>query len=56
MSLDQFVKVYLDWVNNFGTVKAFADHYGITEDEANKIADLGHQIRNAHINFGHTNQ
>ena len=56
MSLDQFTKIYLDYFNNFATVKAFADHYGITEDEARKIITLGNNVYNLNIDFGHTNQ
>ena len=55
MSLDQFTKIYLDYFNNFATVKAFADHYGITEDEARKIITLGNNVYNLNIDFGHTN-
>ena len=56
MSLDQFTKIYLDYFNNFATVKAFADHYGITEDEARKIITLGNNVYNLNIDFGHTNR
>ena len=54
MSLDQFTKIYLDYFNNFATVKAFADHYGITEDEARKIITLGNNVYDLNIDFGHT--
>jgi hypothetical protein len=33
--------MYLDWVNNFTTVSAFADHYGISEDKASRVIKLG---------------
>ena len=56
MSLDQFAKLYIDYFNNFVTVKAFADHYGITEDEARKIITLGNNVFNLNIDFGHTNR
>lgn len=36
--------MYLDYVNNFITVSKFADHYGITENEANIIIDAGRKI------------
>lgn len=31
------VKMYLDYVNNFLTVKRFAEYYSISEKTANKI-------------------
>jgi hypothetical protein len=56
MSLDQFIKMYLDYVNNFISIGAFADHYGITQNEAVDIIELGYQIRNMEINIGHTHR
>ena len=56
MSLDQFVKIYLDYVNNFISIGAFADHYGIAQKEAVNIIELGHQIRNMEIEIGHTHR
>ena len=44
--LDREAK-YLDWVNNFITVSAYAEHYEIEYKEAiDQIADgkLGHEI------------
>jgi len=35
------IKLYLDWWNNFITLGAFADYYGITEDEALAIINVG---------------
>ena len=34
-------KMYLDWVNNFLTVSAFAEHYEITKEEAIEIIEWG---------------
>jgi hypothetical protein len=33
--------MYLDWVNNFLTVGKFADHYGLTRDEALSVIERG---------------
>ncbi len=44
MSLDKFVTMYLDWVNNFISVQRFADHYQISVDTAWKIIEIGHSI------------
>ena len=34
-------QMYLDWVNNFLTVGKFADHYGLTRDEALSVIERG---------------
>lgn len=36
--------VYLDWVNNFATIPAFASWYGVDEKEARAIIDMGRKI------------
>ena len=56
MSFDKFVKMYFDWFNNFITIGAFAEHYGITEEEAGIIVEIGEAISNLNINIGHTNR
>ena len=56
MSLDQFTKIYLDYVNNFLSIQAFADHYGITEAEAAEIVKIGCIIGSLDIDFGHTDR
>lgn len=43
---DNLIKVYLDWMNNFITIPAFADYYGVTEDEAKKIIEIGRKLHN----------
>jgi len=37
-------EMYLDWVNNFLTVDAFASHYGITIECAEKIISDGKAV------------
>jgi hypothetical protein len=44
MSLDKFVTMYLDWVNNFLTVECFAEYYQISVADAQKIIDIGRSI------------
>ena len=39
-------KMYLDYVNNFLTISAFADYYGITEKQAKKIIESGRHYAN----------
>ncbi len=41
-----FQGYYLDWINNFLTVQAYARHYGITEAEANQRIRIGKLIHN----------
>jgi hypothetical protein len=38
---DTLEKIYLDWVNNFLTIEAFAAAYGITEAAASAIIEAG---------------
>jgi len=40
--------IYLDWVNNFLTVKMFAEHYGIKPKDAEQLIDI---CRNHHENL-----
>lgn len=37
-------EVYLDWLNNFVTIPAYASWYGIDEKEARDIIELGRKI------------
>ena len=41
---EDLCEVYIDWLNNFVTVPAFADFYGLQEDEAKKVIELGKKI------------
>ena len=41
-----FQAYYLDWINNFLTVKAYASHHGISEREANQRIRIGILIHN----------
>lgn len=41
---EELREVYLDWVNNFVTIPAFADFYGLSEEESKKVIDLGKKI------------
>ena len=38
-------ELYLDYVNNFLTVTAFAEYYNISEKQANKIIDETRNLR-----------
>jgi hypothetical protein len=39
--------LFLDYVNNFLTVAAFAEHYAISEEEALKTIEKGREINNS---------
>lgn len=39
--LETCERVYLDWVNNFITIQAFADHYGVSIREARRLIARG---------------
>lgn len=41
---ETFVKWYLDYVNNYLTVEKFAEHNGVSVDQANQIIKLGKEI------------
>ena len=41
--------LYLDWINNFLTVKKFAEFYGITEKKALMLIDIGKAINNTGV-------
>jgi len=38
------IELYLDYVNNFGTVERFAEHYGLSKDGANLIINQGREL------------
>ena len=38
---NSLISAYLDYVNNYLTVGTFAEHYGLTEDEAESLIELG---------------
>lgn len=41
MTREQLAQVYLDWLNNFLTIAGFAEHYGLHDEEAAILIDLG---------------
>jgi hypothetical protein len=38
--------MYLDWVNNFITLKRFAEYYDISAAKADRIIKIGRAIHN----------
>ena len=43
-TLEEIQAMYLDWVNNFLTVDVFAEHYGITKEQAEGIISIGRTL------------
>ena len=43
-ALEQLELLYLDWFNNFLSVKKFAEFYGMSEDKAVTLIDMGRVI------------
>jgi hypothetical protein len=39
LQMEREAEIYLDFVNNFLTVEKFAEHYGMTEKEAQALID-----------------
>ncbi len=46
MTKAQTKKAYLDYVNNFITVSAFAAHYEMTTEQALKVITEGRELQN----------
>jgi hypothetical protein len=46
---NQKIQMYLDWVNNFLSIQGFADHYGITQDEARTIISEGRALHEENL-------
>ena len=42
---EELVAVYDDWMNNFITVPAFADYYGLDEKDAWAVIGLGRKLK-----------
>lgn len=37
MSREQLAKAYVEWVNNYLTINAYAEHHGLTYTEADEF-------------------
>jgi hypothetical protein len=42
--------IYLEYLNSFLTIERFAEHYGLTKDEALKLVTLAKEVRERDIN------
>lgn len=46
---DILIKTYLDWVNNYVSVDTFAEHNGITKEQAYSLIALSRDVfRSSH--------
>ena len=45
-ALKELELFYLDWFNNYLSVEKFAEFYGITENKAVTLIDMGRVINN----------
>lgn len=43
---DTLIVFYLDWVNNFISVQAMADHYGLSFDECLNLIEVARSYYN----------
>ena len=43
---DYLVELSLDWRNNYLSIETFAEHNGLTLDEAQALLDLAYEVRN----------
>jgi len=41
---EKLQNLYLDWLNNFLTRERFASWYDITEEQGNRIIELGRKV------------
>ena len=49
MFSDKLREVYLDWINNYISVPVFAEHNGLTYDQACKVIELGHDCHESYV-------
>lgn len=42
----RIIEMYLDYLNNYLTVEVFAEHYGMTVEDADKLLSVGRYIGN----------
>lgn len=42
---EELVAVYEDWMNNFVTIPAFAEYYGLDGKDAQLVIDLGSKLK-----------
>lgn len=43
---ERLIQYYLDWYNNFISIKYFAEWHGVDEDDARALLDMGRKYHN----------
>jgi len=46
---NKIADMFLDWYNNWLTVKPFAAHYGLDERTANRVIELGCRVHEKRV-------
>jgi hypothetical protein len=46
---DEIKAMYLDWINNFLTVKRFAERYNLTTEQAEIIIKVGRELHESSV-------
>ena len=41
---DQLSAIYLDYFNNYATLRTYADHHGLTETQTSKLLELARDV------------
>ena len=41
---DYLTKVFLDWLNNYASVHTFAEHHGLTREQAENLVKLAKNV------------
>lgn len=51
VNAENLAAVYRDWMNNYLSIAAFAEDYGITEAQAELTIAKGREIHNTHADW-----
>ncbi|PYZ36467.1 hypothetical protein [Klebsiella aerogenes] len=51
VNAENLAAVYRDWMNNYLSIAAFAEDYGITEAQAEVTIAKGREIHNTHADW-----
>ena len=46
---EKLQNLYLDWLNNFLTRERFASWYDISEEQGNRIIEIGRKVHNRRV-------
>lgn len=43
---EQLEAIYMDWINNYLTTTAYAEHNGLTEEQAKRLIEVARSVFN----------